>query len=214
MNSKRGESTSRDRVIGGQMDAQAHLRRQGRRGITALGEVTLVSFAFTAACLLLPGCGGQKTESARVESSAPSSSAASTAVVAAATPVSSQGSATLTGQPQPGISQGLPPEIALGELDTLVTPGQPLQLEVYGTPDVTAMALSDGIGKPEPFYHDASANLWRVSYRVPLRPKQDRLGLSVTAENDLNRWRRVWIFLNVRQPKTETTAAVDTPSAK
>jgi hypothetical protein len=76
------------------------------------------------------------------------------------------------------------------------------------------MALSDGIGKPEPFYHDASANLWRVSYRVPLRPKQDRLGLSVTAENDLNRWRRVWIFLNVRQPKTETTAAVDTLSAK
>jgi hypothetical protein len=56
--------------------------------------------------------------------------------------------------------------------------------------------------------------VWRVSYRVPLRPKQERLGLSVTAQNDLNRWRRVWIFLHVQQPKTEATATVDSLPAR
>ena len=213
MNSKRGESNDRGRVIGGQA-AGAHAGGSGRNSMRTLGEVALVSFAFSAACLLLQGCGGQKTESARVESSTSSGDVASTAVVVAATPASSQTGVQSPVQPQPGSLEGLPPEIALGELDSLVTPGQPLQLEVYGTPDVTAMALSDGIGEPEPFYHDANGNVWRVSYRVPLRPSHERLGLSVTAQNDHNRWRRVWIFLHVQPPSTVTSATVDSLPAR
>jgi hypothetical protein len=44
---------------------------------------------------------------------------------------------------------------------------------------------------------DSSGLVWKVNYRVPLRPRTDRLGLAVTATNDTHRWRRVWVFLQV-----------------
>ena len=173
-----------------------------------------MSLAVSAACVLLAGCGSESSKTAQVESSASSGSGEPTAVVASVTPEHSASPARTQAQPMPGTMDGLPPEIAIGDLNTSVTPGQPLQIEVFGTPDVTAMALSDGINDPAPFYHDVNGDVWRVSYRVPLRVRQERLGLSVTAQNDLNRWRRVWVFLDVQSPKSEVTASVDSVLAK
>ena len=72
------------------------------------------------------------------------------------------------------------------------------------------MALSDGRGDALPMVKDSTGNVWRVNYRVPLRPKTDRLGLAVTAKNEGNRWRRVWMFLRIndgtQQVETETPA--------
>ena len=34
-------------------------------------------------------------------------------------------------------------------------------------------------------------------YRVPIRTRTERVGLSVTASTNSNRWRRVWVFMNV-----------------
>ena len=45
---------------------------------------------------------------------------------------------------------------------------------------------------------------------MPLRPKQDRIGLSVTAKNDQHRWSRVWLFLQVDDGKQ----SVETQSVK
>ena len=44
---------------------------------------------------------------------------------------------------------------------------------------------------------DTDAKAWRVHYRVPLKTHIDRLGLSITAANGTNRWKRVWVFLDI-----------------
>jgi hypothetical protein len=205
-----GKSERKARVIGARIEMPEAVRRP--RWIAGLGELLAVSFAVSAACLLMTGCGQEKTATARVESNAQSSSSPQAASTSAVVANSTSGApaAVTTGALVTGSEHdGLPPEIAIGEVDTLVAPGQPLQLTIYGTPDVTSMSLADGIGKPEPLVHDASGDVWRVSYRVPLRPKQDRIGLSVTAQNDLNRWRRVWIFLRVQSPGTVAKSEPD-----
>ena len=53
--------------------------------------------------------------------------------------------------------------------------------------------------------YDESANLWRGLYRIPMRTNSDRFGISVTATNGADHWRRVWLFLTV----SPQTAAVD-----
>jgi hypothetical protein len=93
--------------------------------------------------------------------------------------------------------------------DTFVTAGEPVVVSVEGTPDITEMALSDGRGDALPMVKDTTSNCWRVGYRVPLRPKQDRIGLSITAKNEQHRWSRVWLFLQVDDGKQ----SVETPSA-
>jgi len=92
-------------------------------------------------------------------------------------------------------------EAHVGQSDTFVTAGQPIEVMVEGTHDVTEMALSDGRGDALPMVRDSTSDTWRVNYRVPLRPKTDRLGLAVTAKNDSHMWRRVWVFLQVDDGK-------------
>ena len=91
----------------------------------------------------------------------------------------------------------VPPDAVVAVSDTFVTAGEPIEVKVEGTPDVSEMALSDGHGDALPMVRDSSSNVWRVNYRVPLRPRASRLGLAVTAKNDAHRWRRVWLFLHV-----------------
>lgn len=105
----------------------------------------------------------------------------------------------------------LPPEVAVSVSDFLAVPGSIVEVTAEGSADVTAITLSDGRGQTRPFSYDAAANVWRASYRVPLRSATERLGLSATATNGGNRWKRVWIFLNVL-PKQTTAAAVDSSS--
>jgi len=102
----------------------------------------------------------------------------------------------------------LPPDMVPAVSDTFVTAGQPVQVTVEGTPDITEMALSDGHGDALPMVRDSVGNVWRVDYRVPLRPKQSRIGLSVTAKNDQHRWARVWLFLEVGDGKQSMEPAV------
>lgn len=109
----------------------------------------------------------------------------------------------------PGVEgdASLPPEVAVSVSDPLAVPGSIVEITAEGSADVTGITLSDGRGQTRPFSYDAAANVWRASYRVPLRSAAERLGLSATATNGGNRWKRVWIFLEVL-PK-QTTAAVD-----
>lgn len=106
--------------------------------------------------------------------------------------------------------EGLPPDVHVSVVDTLVTPGQSIGLVVETTSDVTRIALSDGNGDPLAFVKDAGTNLWRATYRVPLKPVHERWGLSVTARNEANRWRRVWVFVHTADWSPEAESLGDT----
>lgn len=103
----------------------------------------------------------------------------------------------------------LPPELAVAAYDTVVTPGQGIEVAVEATGDVTEMALSDGVSESLPMVRDSSGATWRVDYRVPLRPRAERLPLSVTAKNEHGRWRRVWLFLHVNDGKQAVEGQID-----
>jgi len=65
------------------------------------------------------------------------------------------------------------------------------------------MTLTDRLGQKHPFSYDSEAKAWRIYYRVPIAAKSDELGLSITAANGANRWKRVWVFLKIQgeEPK-------------
>jgi len=91
-------------------------------------------------------------------------------------------------------ADSLPPEVVASGPDTLVTPGQVIEIVANGSADVSSMVLSDRVGHKQSFVYDPSAGAWRTFYRVPMRIPTERLELSVTAKNDRLRWRRVWVF--------------------
>ena len=94
--------------------------------------------------------------------------------------------------------ESIPPDLDVSPVDTLVVPGQAIQFDVRTTPDVARLALSDGRDEPLAFVREAGTDRWSVTYRVPLRPRVERWGVSITARTNANRWRRVWIFLHAR----------------
>jgi len=175
-------------------------------------RVILALAAPVAAGLLLSSCGGDKGTSATATSGQGS------VAQAAENPTTEVPATSQTGggaQPSQAASSDstkqlsiheLPPDIAVGPVDSLVSPGQAVELTVEGTPDVTEMSLSDGHNDSQAFYYESADKIWKVVYRVPLRPKSERIGLAVTARTDANRWRRVWVFLNVR---SETDSKVE-----
>ncbi len=190
-----------------QIARERQLRRE-RIVIGAWGGATLI--ALVAMCMLLEGCGHSQKSSTQA-SRAQSQPEVATAVVASnpgAVPVES---GFETSQPQgeftgdPGLA---PPDVVAAVSDTFVTAGQAVEVKVEGTSDVTEMALSDGRGDSIPMVKDESGSTWRVGYRVPLRPGTDRLGLAVTAKNQAQRWRRVWLFLQVDDGKQQVETAV------
>ncbi|MEO5616765.1 MAG: hypothetical protein ABIS67_03260 [Candidatus Eisenbacteria bacterium] len=213
MNTKSGSANSAQQDPGpGGGNAPAGLwRGLNHKRVIGLYLAGCAALAVIAAALLLSSCGGSRTESAAVTNE-PGTSPVSESSVLPAMAVNPQAVAVPASMPgllttSPG--EGLPPEIAIGEMTTVVAPGEPISLTMYGTPDVTEMSLSDGIGDPQAFVHDRSGDVWRVDYRVPLRPKQERIGLSVTARNDLGRWRRVWVFLQVASTAQVVKAEAD-----
>ena len=160
-----------------------------------------------AAAVPLAGCGSHG------ESRAPSQPEAQASVAAPAeqsSPVPKQpgmppGNAGAS-EPSATRSDSLPPDIAVSLGDTLVTPGETVELTAEGTPDVVEVTLWDGVHERLAFTRDAEGNTWRVEYRVPLQLNSERLGLSVTAKNEAGRWRRVWLFLKLRDGASETRA--------
>lgn len=104
----------------------------------------------------------------------------------------------------------LPPDVATPVTEMVVTPGSVVEITAEGSSDVVAMELSDGISKAIAFRHDEAGGVWRAPYRVPLRLKGDRLGLSITAKNGSAKYRRVWVFLR----DVKSVAAADTSAGR
>ena len=106
------------------------------------------------------------------------------------------------GEPVTAQPESLPPDIAVTVGDTLVVPGENVELLAQASVDVIGISLSDGLHNGIAFAYDGDARAWRTSYRVPLRPHGDRISLSVTAKNDVGRWCRHWVFLSVDRGTT------------
>jgi hypothetical protein len=169
--------------------------------VRALGGVAVVG------AFVLAGCGsaggGHEQSVAQVQAPTPEATTQATPAVAVKPLVTSTGA----GQRESGDEASMPPEVDVSVVDTLVAPGQVVELVAHGTPDVERMALKDGNGDTQPFVKDADGKTWRISYRVPLHPRYERAGLSVTARTGAERWRRVWVFLHVKGDE----ATPDTP---
>jgi SH3-like domain-containing protein len=182
--------------------------RRKRAMLCAWGSIT--AMALVATIGLAEGCAHDHT---RVSSEVSNSSATQQAVVA-----STEGMSTGASSPLPesmGSGEGersVPPDLEAAVSDTFVTAGQPIEVVVQGTTDITEMALADGRGDPIPMVRDSTDDTWRVDYRVPLKPKQNRLGLSVTAKNEHGKWVRRWVFLTVDDGKQQVESEPDTTS--
>ncbi|HTO89603.1 MAG TPA: hypothetical protein VMJ70_00605 [Candidatus Sulfotelmatobacter sp.] len=171
-----------------------------------------------AAALALAGCGNQNDHSVSTSSSQGSVAEASEAVPASNVPPASTSPQMAGGGTTPArndslshpASEGMPPDIVAAATDSAVAPGEAVEIGVEGTPDVTEVTLSDGLHTPQALYFDSEVKTWRAVYRVPLRPSSDRVALAITARNDVNRWRRVWVFIKVRgEAQRESTSGVD-----
>jgi hypothetical protein len=173
----------------------------------------LLALGLLPAALFCAGC-GQRSESASSTGTgdAAVSAGSETQAVNASLPAAATAAAPSPGAAlQTGTPGAAPPDIDVELADTLVTAGSVIEVAVYGTADVSQIELADGTNDPQGMYLDTATNAWRVNYRVPLRPKQERIPLSVTAKNEAGRWRRVWVFLHVtpNEPQATVEAAPD-----
>ncbi|HSQ59704.1 MAG TPA: hypothetical protein VLT84_04650 [Acidobacteriota bacterium] len=103
----------------------------------------------------------------------------------------------------------LPPDVATPVTEMLVTPGSIVEITAEASSDVVAVELSDGISKAIAFRHDEAGGVWRAPYRVPLRLKGERLGLSITAKNGSEKYRRVWVFLKDAKSVASADSSTD-----
>jgi hypothetical protein len=92
-----------------------------------------------------------------------------------------------------------PPDVIASIADSLSLPGSVVTVVATGSPDVVSMTLADGLGRSKTLAYDSNTKLWTTTYRVPLKAASERVGLSVTAKNAQEQWRRVWLFPAARQ---------------
>jgi len=203
--STQDRATAHNALAAAQLMALETEKRRARAMVCAWGSVT--AMALVATLGLAEGCAHDHT---RVSDVSSSSAATEQAVVASTDGLSTGASSPLAPVGTVNGEHSLPPDLVAAVSDTFVTAGQPIEVTVQGTPDVAEMALSDGRGDPLPMVRDSSDDTWRVDYRVPLRPKQNRIGLSVTAKNDQKKWARVWLFLTVDDGKQQVESVPDT----
>jgi len=165
---------------------------------------TIVMASATLAFLAL-GCSEHKEQAqvaadagpiAAVQETPQTVVASSTGGSAAEAGLTTQGDATALGD-------SLPPDVTAFAPDSLVVPGGVVEITAQASTDVTAMTLTDRLGQKHPFTYDPEAKAWRVYYRVPIQTNTEQLGLSITATNGANRWKRVWVFLKTQgeEPK-------------
>lgn len=168
------------------------------------GAVMLVVLIVAGVCA--GGCGNRATErSASTPAPEPavasgSSGGGQVAASAASVPVREANSEALAA----ASVDSLPPDVAATVTETQVFAGASVEITAQGSPDVVGVTLGDRSGGHSPFAYDSSADLWRVAYRVPVKPGADRVALSVTARNASGRWRRVWVFLNIEREAAAT----------
>ncbi len=193
---------------------EAAIRAEQRRERLMIGAwVGATVVALVATVMLLESCGGSGSTGTRSASLADGADPLPVVVPAAV-----QGGSS---GPEPG--QGLvtvgevgahellpaPPDVVASVSDTSVSAGQAVEVTVEATPDVVEVSLADGLGDAIPMVRDSNGLTWRAHYRVPLRPRGDRLGLSVTAKNQDGRWRRVWLFLELEAARARVETAAD-----
>jgi hypothetical protein len=178
--------------------------------------------AVTGAALAAPvllalvalGCGEQKEKASATVATTETAARAQQpqAVPAAKTDLAAatlSGTTTADGDGTKKEDAGLPPEVVAVPPEGISAPGTIVTIAAVGSTDVTSVMLTDRVGAKTPFTFDSAANMWKVSYRVPLDVKSDRLALSVTAGTEANRWKRVWVFLQLREGAKEAAAAPD-----
>lgn len=172
-----------------------------------------LAMALVTTAVVAVGCGGQE----HAQTSASAGSSQGVVAASASIPVGQSGTGgggqALQGPEQiaTASNDSLPPDVDAWITESQVTPGTVIEVRAKGSPDAQEVLLSDGRGKPQRFVYDASADLWRASYRVPVRITGERLELAVTAKNEIGRWRRVWVFSVVEReaPKDSTQAEVE-----
>ena len=179
---------------------------------------TLLLAAATVAFLAI-GCGEQKskTKVQRAEANGVTSGVMGTPnqtipAVATAEGTTAEGgttgSETATPQADAGATQvdALPPDVAASVTETIATRGGIVEILAEGSSDVTSVTLTDAVGKTYPFIYQPATDRWRVLYRVPLLAKTEQLGLGVTATNAANRWKRIWVFVDLGQDQCAAEA--------
>ena len=154
--------------------------------------------AASIVALLALGC-SQQEEKVVAETTAPTSGIAVTTPAATA---SATGPITLEPNEEriePAVGpDSLAPDVAATVEGEITAPGSIVVITAEGSSDVTSMVLTDGLGKKYAFALDPATNRYQVSYRIPIKTTADRVGLSVTATNGANRWKRVWVFVKTR----------------
>lgn len=182
------------------------------------GKWSATALAIAAVVFLAAGCGQQEDRAASAGGGAPDAAIAerrppAVATVPATSPAlaaQAEAQAAPREVPSDAISiDSLPPDVAAYVASKIVEPGEIIEVAAQGSPDVSGIDLSDGIGTAQPMTYDSTAGLWRTYYRVPIRTTAERLGLSVTAKNSLHRWRRVWVFLTVQRQGAEPDSLSD-----
>jgi len=179
---------------------------------------TLLLAAATVAFLAI-GCGEQKSKTTvqRAEANGITSGVMETpgqnipAVAATLEGTTAEGGTTGLEAATPsaeGTTQvdALPPDVAASVTEAIATRGGIVEILAEGSPDVTSVTLTDAVGKTYPFIYQPATDRWRVLYRVPLRSKTEQLGLGVTATNTANRWKRVWVFVDLGQDQCAAEA--------
>jgi len=172
-----------------------------RRGGMTMG-VLAAAVALSAVAL---GCGKEEAETVVSKTDEPTTTVTRTTTVAQAEPQPIAANASATGAivaqeatPTSHSADSLPPDVQVFAPDSLVTPGQVIEITAQGSSDVTELMLKDGLGREHPFVYDSDAKGWRVAYRVPIGTRASQVGLSITATNDAHRWKRVWVFLKTQ----------------
>ena len=185
----------------------------GTKRVMLAGTLFLTAAAMA---FLAIGCGEQKSKTAvqRAEANGVTSGVmVATTEKIPAIAASTQGTATegaaansestATPQADPSatetLADALPPDVAATVSEAIATPGGVVEILAEGSPDVTAVTLTDAVGKKYPFTYQPATDRWRVLYPVPIRTKTEQLGLSVTAANGSNRWKRIWVFVDIGQ---------------
>lgn len=197
---------TRAEVVNAMRDGSGRLMRRAGWGATTLAVLILAG-------VCAGGCGNRTTErSAATQApepavaSGPSASGSGGGVAASAASMTSlaRGREANSEALAAASVDSLPPDVAATVIETQVSAGASVEVTAQSSPDVVGVTLGDRSGGHSPFAYDSSADLWRVAYRVPVKPGTDRLALSVTARNASGRWRRVWVFLNVEREAAAT----------
>jgi hypothetical protein len=161
------------------------------------GKRTMLIAASAMVAFLALGCGEQKERAAIETSATPAAALEQTPTTAVAATAVTTPEASVGGEGLGASTDSLPPDVTAFAPDSLVTPGSVVEITAQASTDAGMVMLTDGLGHKYPFAYDTDAKAWRVRYRVPIQTHLDRLGLSVTATNGTNRWKRVWVFLKV-----------------